>query len=145
MEVNAGSSKTEPGKAPQNNLTLTYNAWSEIQHACGESRLHGGMHFSKAIPAGEELCTGLASHVVDRAEKLKLGEASGALADLNDTSITVKKSANVCVDSATWTIQAKNGSRKGCDWLGEVNTSKRCRKRRGAVENCPVTCNACGN
>lgn len=146
MEIIAGSSKTEPGVTPQNNITLTYNAWSEIQHACGESRLHGGMHFSKAVPAGEELCTGLASHVVNSGEKLKIGDADGALADLNDTSITVKKSANSpCLDSASWAYETGSGGSKGCAFVAKGNSARRCRKVPGAAENCPKTCNVCGN
>jgi hypothetical protein len=49
------------------------------------------MHFSKSVPAGQELCTGLAYVVVNRAEMLRAGNSDGALADLNDTSIVVKK------------------------------------------------------
>jgi hypothetical protein len=87
----AGSSKTEPDVTPAQDIDLVYTKWSEIQHACGMSRLNGGMHFSKVVPAGEELCTGLASVVVNRAEMLKLGNSEGAFADLDDTSIIVKK------------------------------------------------------
>ncbi len=145
MEVKAGSSKTEPGVTPQNNITLSYTAWSEVQDACGESRLYGGMHFSKAVPGGRELCTGLASHIVNRAEKLKMGDSSGALADLYDTSITVKKSSNSCVDNESWTFQKPHmKSGKGCKWFSKANTLNRCREVPGAVQNCPVACNACG-
>ena len=48
------------------------------------------MHYSKAIPAGEELCTGLAYLIVGSANLLKAGNANSALADFDDTSITVK-------------------------------------------------------
>ena len=85
-----GSSKMEPGVSPAESLEMFYTKWSEVQHTCGQSRLYGGMHFSKAIPAGEELCTGVASLIVERANLLKDGDANGALADLNDTSIKVK-------------------------------------------------------
>jgi hypothetical protein len=87
----AGSSKTEPGVTPAQGIDLVYTKWSEIQDACGMSRLHGGMHFSKSVPAGQELCTGVASVVVNRAEMLRAGNSEGALADLDDTSIVVKK------------------------------------------------------
>jgi hypothetical protein len=87
----AGSSHIEPDVTPAQDIDLVYTKWSDIQHACGMSRLHGGMHFSKAVPAGEELCTGLASMVVNRAEMLRVGNSEGALADLDDTSIIVKK------------------------------------------------------
>lgn len=86
----AGSSFVEPGVTPSSDLNLSYNKWSEIQHICGQSRLYGGMHFSKAIPAGEELCTGLAEMVVKRANLLKEGNSNGALVDFNNTDIVTK-------------------------------------------------------
>lgn len=94
--IPAGSSKTEPGKTPQADMDLFYSTWSEVQEACGQSRLYGGMHFSKAIPAGEELCSGLSSLIVGRAEMLKQGDPSGALADFNDVSISVKGDQHDC-------------------------------------------------
>ena len=92
MPVKAGSSKTEPGVCPASDMNLEYSTWSDIQRACGQSRLHGGMHFSKAVPAGEELCSGIASLVVNKAEALKLGDVNASLANFQDTSIIVKKS-----------------------------------------------------
>ena len=86
----AGSSLTEPGATPKERLELIYEKWSDVQDACGTSRLYGGMHFSKAVPAGEQLCTGVADLVVTRAELLVKGDVSGALADLDDTGISVK-------------------------------------------------------
>ena len=62
MEIKAGTSKTEPGVAPKYDVDLVYTKWSDIQSACGQSRLYGGMHFSKAVPAGEDLCV-LVSHL----------------------------------------------------------------------------------
>ena len=47
--VPAGSSKTEPGITPANNITFVFNKWSEVQDACGQSRLHGGMHFTRGV------------------------------------------------------------------------------------------------
>jgi len=93
MEFKAGASKIEPGVTPKNDVNIVYTKWSDIQKACSQSRLYGGMHFSKAVPAGEELCTGVASLITKRAELLKIGDVSGALADRDDTSITVKFSA----------------------------------------------------
>ena len=96
LEVKAGSSKIEPGVTPKTDINLVYTKWSDIQSVCGQSRLYGGMHFSKAIPAGEELCTGVASLVVNRAELLKIGDMKGALADRDDVKeITVKSSYSI--------------------------------------------------
>ena len=149
MQVKAGSSKTEPGIIPHTDLNFTYTSWSEIQHVCGQSRINGGMHFSKAIPAGEELCSGVANLVVKRAEQLKSGDAKGAFANLNDLSIIVKKSSNnnkqepppECVDSKTWKIKLSDGSKRGCFWISKY-ASLRCQKS-GAKQNCPVSCKAC--
>lgn len=86
----AGTSFTEPGVTPSVDLELTYDKWSKVQNICGVSRLYGGMHFSKAVPAGEELCTGLADLVVHRAELLVEGDTSGTLVDLDNTNIEIK-------------------------------------------------------
>lgn len=91
--VPAGSSKTEPGTTPATDLTLVYNAWSEVAQVCGGSRVNGGMHFSQAVPAGEQLCTGVASLVVDKALLLLNGDPAGAMADFDDRSIRVKSKA----------------------------------------------------
>ncbi len=93
MPVKAGSSKIEPGVCPDSDMNLEYSTWSDIQRACGQSRLHGGMHFSKAVPAGEELFTRIASFIKNRAEALKMGDVNGSLENLEGTSIFVKKSA----------------------------------------------------
>ena len=53
VTVEAGLSKTEPGASPASDINFKFFKWSEIQEVCGQSRLHGGMHFSKAVPAGE--------------------------------------------------------------------------------------------
>lgn len=45
----AGTSKTEEGVTPANDITIEYNKWSDIAIDCGESRLYGGMHFDEAI------------------------------------------------------------------------------------------------
>ena len=99
----------EPGVSPTNKVDLMYTKWSEVQHACGQSRLYGGMHFSKAVPAGEELCTGVASLIVDRVSLLKSGDPSGMLADLDDTSITVKKSTGDCVNDSVFILDIIGG------------------------------------
>ena len=55
---------------PSISINYEFFKWSEIQDICGQSRLHGGMYFSKAVPAGEEL----ASLIVKKA-----GSARGML------------------------------------------------------------------
>ena len=55
----AGSSKTEPGLVPAKNVTVTVSNLFEMRNQGGQSRLDGGMHFTKAIEAGHELCEGV--------------------------------------------------------------------------------------
>ncbi|KAH7402998.1 hypothetical protein BKA64DRAFT_439548 [Cadophora sp. MPI-SDFR-AT-0126] len=56
----AGSSKVEPGITPSEPITLSWSKWSDVYEACAQSRLNGGVHFSASIPAGRDLCSGLA-------------------------------------------------------------------------------------
>ena len=73
-----GSSKSEPGASPGSDSYFEFFKWSEINSrgtVCGQSRLHGGMHFSKAVTSAEELWTGVASLIVKKAESLKAGSA----------------------------------------------------------------------
>ena len=93
-------------------MILQYSNWSDIQRACGQSRLHGGMHFSKAVPAGEELCTGIASLIVNKAEALKVGDVNGSLANLEDTSIVVKESSGGKQPKSKKSKKRKNMLRK---------------------------------
>jgi hypothetical protein len=108
MQVLAGSSKSEPGKVPATNMTISWNKWSDIQKDCGLSRLHGGMHFSHAVPDGEKLCSGLAAAIIDRTEMLKEGDPAGFLADLTDTSIQIKS------------VASSGDSTKGPNWLAKL-------------------------
>lgn len=87
----AGSSKKEPGTTPASNITLTYNTWSDIATACGQSRLYGGMHFEESVPAGNELCSGFVDPVVEKAKLLRDGDSNGAFADKGDTNILVSE------------------------------------------------------
>jgi hypothetical protein len=90
QEIPAGSSKLEPGLTPAADFTLSFTKWSEIQELCGVSREYGGMHFSEAVPAGEQLCGGVGGLIVSRANLLKDGDASGAMGDINDVAIHVQ-------------------------------------------------------
>jgi len=55
----AGSSKIEPGETPQDLILHTFADMSELAHQCGQSRLWGGIHFTAAVTAGNELCEGV--------------------------------------------------------------------------------------
>ena len=69
----AGSSNVEQG-LPSENVTLSYNSWSEIVQRCGDTRLEGGMHYTASVPAGEEVCMDIGTIVVDAFKKLEAGE-----------------------------------------------------------------------
>jgi len=55
----AGSSNIEPGIVPADALQITYENMHALKSACGESRLHGGMHFSASVTEGYALCAGI--------------------------------------------------------------------------------------
>lgn len=59
------SSSVEPGLTPAQDLTLLYANIAEMADVGSESRIDGGMHFGAAVPAGQALCSGIASYTVD--------------------------------------------------------------------------------
>lgn len=63
QKFSAGSSAVEPGIVPEQDLVLEWTRFSDIAKDCGQSRLDGGMHFTDAIPAGVQLCTGIAGTI----------------------------------------------------------------------------------
>jgi len=80
IETLAGSTRSEPGVTPSENLIITYSNWSEVERECGQSRADGGMHFADSVPAAHELCTGFVSPVLENMALLKQGNPNGALA-----------------------------------------------------------------
>ena len=54
--------------------TLTYATVDALAAACGASRLDGGMHFTVAVAAGEELCKGIGTAGFEYASDLIGGE-----------------------------------------------------------------------
>ena len=70
----ASSSKVEPGTTPAQDVTLTYATVDALAAACGASRLDGGMHFTGAVAAGEELCKGIGTAGFQYASDLIGGE-----------------------------------------------------------------------
>ena len=139
VEMPAGSSKIEPGMTPAEPISMFYTKWSEVQHSCGQSRLYGGMHFSTAVPAGEELCSGVASLIVERANLLKDGDASGAFADLNDTSIEVKvrkKGSNK--SSKSKSKKKKNNEKKKRKNNDGSSVRRKIKKKKEKLSNVPI-------
>lgn len=56
---------------------FTLKDMSELEHICGESRLWGGMHFTKSVPAGSELCTGIGEFTVNFIDQMMDGTDFG--------------------------------------------------------------------
>jgi hypothetical protein len=50
-----------------------YEDMAELLNVCGQSRIWGGMHYPEAVPAGEEICTGLGSLGVDWTKTIENG------------------------------------------------------------------------
>jgi len=55
----AGSSYVEPGFTPAADVPLSYATMTDMANTCGRSRIDGGMHFTKSVPAAEALCDGI--------------------------------------------------------------------------------------
>ena len=68
--INVGESKVEPGVTPESPITLNYANIAELANAGSMSRFNGGMHFRDAVPAGQELCSGIGTIVADAAKDL---------------------------------------------------------------------------
>eukprot|EP00635_Sarcinochrysidales_sp_CCMP3193_P001001 CAMPEP_0118913556 /NCGR_PEP_ID=MMETSP1166-20130328/14315_1 /TAXON_ID=1104430 /ORGANISM="Chrysoreinhardia sp, Strain CCMP3193" /LENGTH=551 /DNA_ID=CAMNT_0006853119 /DNA_START=148 /DNA_END=1806 /DNA_ORIENTATION=- len=63
--VEQGSSTVEPGLTPQQGVLLFYHTLHDMRLACGQSRLDGGMHFTKAVTDAYTLCDGIGDAVAD--------------------------------------------------------------------------------
>lgn len=55
VDFAAGSSRIEPGVTPKQDITLSWNNWTDLETDCGQSRLWAGVHFPASIPAGADL------------------------------------------------------------------------------------------
>lgn len=49
----------------------------ELEEVCGQSRLWGGMHFTKSVPGGHELCTGIGEKTLDYMLEIMAGTDFG--------------------------------------------------------------------
>ncbi|MFC9915233.1 vanadium-dependent haloperoxidase [Streptomyces sp. NPDC127197] len=68
-----GSSLAEPGVTPVKDLVVHFDTWTELNQACGMSRLWGGVHFMSAIEAGWDL----GARVGDRAYEFVVRHIKG--------------------------------------------------------------------
>ena len=62
--VAKGQSKVEPGIVPASEVVLRYESLEDMAEAGSQSRFKGGMHLRDSVPAGIELCSGIADYVV---------------------------------------------------------------------------------
>ena len=66
----AGSSKTEPGLTPSEELNLVAPNMLELRNMGAQSRLDGGMHFTASIFASYALCEGVGNEAAIYASQL---------------------------------------------------------------------------
>jgi len=59
-----GSSRVEPGVTPAQDITLSFDSWTQFEQNCGQSRLWGGVHFQAAIDASKPMCRTIADGAV---------------------------------------------------------------------------------
>ncbi|MES9535754.1 MULTISPECIES: vanadium-dependent haloperoxidase [unclassified Actinomadura] len=57
IHVKAGSSVVEPGITPVEDMTLSWDTWTDLSADCGMSRHWGGVHFRSAISNVSEFAT----------------------------------------------------------------------------------------
>ncbi len=53
----AGTSRIEPGITPANDMTLTFETWTDFTQDCGQSRHWSGVHFTHAVEASAAYCS----------------------------------------------------------------------------------------
>lgn len=89
---------TAPGGDLEKRETFAFKSFSEAASACSQSRLDGGLHFEKSVPAGEELCSPIAEILLDSFEKLKKGDRPAGMPALRrgddetgEIEITIRK------------------------------------------------------
>ncbi len=71
----ANSSIHERGITPANNVTITFDTWTEWVDACGDSRVWSGAHFRTAVDEAVDLCTPIGDHAYDYFRSLLDGTA----------------------------------------------------------------------
>lgn len=74
VETAAGSSKVEPGMTPATTITSSFQSLEEFRNRCGESRLEGGMHFTKSVPDSYELCKDMGDPALEYGKALLNGD-----------------------------------------------------------------------
>ena len=85
------SSAVEPLSTPSQDISYSFSSFSEAAEICGQSRLWGGMHFTKSIEAGQELCKNIGQRAANTMESLYNGEIPDTyLPDIND-KVTVER------------------------------------------------------
>ena len=65
-------------------ISHTFGNMMDLVHTCGESRLWGGMHFSKSVPDSYQLCDGVGTQGYNNLMKPLLGNGRRTYAELMD-------------------------------------------------------------
>jgi hypothetical protein len=69
-----GSSTFEPGITPATDITLSWQTFTDFEHACGNARFWGGVHFMSAIKASQAVCPQVGDSAFDFVHKLINGQ-----------------------------------------------------------------------
>ncbi len=72
----AGSSRIEPGLTPAEDMTLTFDTWSDFTEDCGMARHWAGVHFMDAIEASAAYCSAFGDAAYDYYQTLMDGSAA---------------------------------------------------------------------
>jgi hypothetical protein len=54
--VPQGQSRVEPGLTPSQDVTLSFDTWTDFENQCGQGRVLGGVHFQAAVAASLAMC-----------------------------------------------------------------------------------------
>ena len=71
----AGSSLVEPGVTPAEDLSVTFETWSQLEAACGESRVWSGVHFPPSVEASRNMCHAFGDNMWTTFQSLMDGSA----------------------------------------------------------------------
>lgn len=98
--------------------TFTLASMMELEDVCGQSRLWGGMHFTKSVPDGHALCGDLGTMSLDRIRTIMNGF------DFGENEWFEGDSRPTCSDPVTMVnVTLKNESSAGKrNWPGLLTT-----------------------
>lgn len=72
--IPAGASLIQPGAVPAEDLTLSFQTWSDFELTCGQSRVWAGVHFQAAVDESLALCPVFGDLAYDYMQRLLDGD-----------------------------------------------------------------------